>query len=64
MAKKAKLSKEAAEKAEEIIAFHGYSSLDELVENLIGNEYQKIKSGDDDNKEEQAEALSGLGYIS
>lgn len=64
MAKKAKLSKEAAEKAEEIIAFHGYSSLDELVENLIANEYQKIKSGDDDNKEEQAEALSGLGYIS
>ncbi|MCP5049634.1 MAG: hypothetical protein GY940_20860 [bacterium] len=63
MAKKAKLSKEAAGKADEIIAFHGYSSLDELVENLINNEYEKIKSGDD-NKEEQAEALSGLGYIS
>ncbi len=64
MAKKAKLSNEAAEKADEIIAFHGYSSLDELVENLIGNEFQKIKSGDGDNKEEQAEALTGLGYIS
>jgi hypothetical protein len=63
MATKAKLSKEAAEKAEEIIAFHGYSSLEELVENLIDNEYQKIKSGDS-NKEEQAEALTGLGYIS
>lgn len=63
MAKKAKLSKEAAEKAEEIIAFHGYSSLDELVENLINNEYQNIKSGDE-NKDEQAEALTGLGYIS
>lgn len=62
MAKKAKLSKEASTKAEEIIAFHGYSSLDELVENLINNEYEKIKS--EDNKEEQAEALSGLGYIS
>ena len=63
MATKAKLSKEAADKAEEIIAFHGYSSLEELVENLIDNEYQKIKSGDS-NKEEQAEALTGLGYIS
>ncbi len=63
MAKKAKLSKEASEKADEIIAFHGYSSLDELVENLINNEYAKIKS-DSDNPEEQAEALSGLGYIS
>jgi len=64
MAKKVKLSNEAAEKADEIIAFHGYSSLDELVENLISNEFEKIKSGDSDNKEEQAEALSGLGYIS
>lgn len=63
MAKKAKLSKEAAEKADEIIAYHGYSSLDELVENLVNNEYEKIKTGDDD-KEEQAERLSGLGYIS
>lgn len=63
MAKKAKLSKEAAEKADEIIAFHGYSSLDELIENLINNEYQNIKSGDE-NKDEQAEALTGLGYIS
>ena len=62
MAKKAKLSTEANSKAEEIIAFHGYSSLDELVENLINNEFEKIKS--DDNKDEQAEALSGLGYIS
>jgi len=61
---KAKLSKEADAKAEEIIAYHGYSSLDELVENLIDNEYQKIKSGDSENKEEQAEALTGLGYIS
>lgn len=64
MAKKAKLSSEAAAKADEIIAFHGYSSLDELIENLINNEYEKIKSGDSDSKEEQAEALSGLGYIS
>lgn len=63
MAKKVKLSNEAAEKADEIIAFHGYSSLDELVENLISSEFEKIKSGDSD-KEEQAEALSGLGYIS
>jgi hypothetical protein len=69
MAKKVKLSSEAAEKADEIIAFHGYSSLDELVENLIGSEYEKIKSGSGSgyggsSKEEQAEALSGLGYIS
>ncbi len=63
MSSKAKLSNETAAKAEEILAFHGYSSLDELVENLINNEYQKIKSGDSD-KEEQAEALTGLGYIS
>lgn len=62
MATKAKLSKEGAQKAEEIIAFHGYSSLDELVENLISNEYEKIKSGDD--KEELADKLTGLGYIS
>jgi hypothetical protein len=62
MASKVKLSKEVAAKAEEIIAFHGYSSLDELVESLIDSEFEKIKS--DDNKEEQAEALSGLGYIS
>lgn len=62
MAKKVKLSNESSEKADEIIAFHGYSSLDELVENLINNEFEKIKS--DDNKDEQAERLSGLGYIS
>ena len=62
MAKKVKLTNESSEKADEIIAFHGYSSLDELVENLINNEYEKIKS--DDDKEEQADRLSGLGYIS
>ncbi len=63
MAKKAKLSKEAIQKAEEILAHHGYSSLDELVENLINNEFEKINSGEGD-KEEQAEKLTGLGYIS
>lgn len=62
MAKKVKLSSEAVVKADEIIAFHGYSSLEELVENLVDKEYQQIKSGDD--REEQAEKLSGLGYIS
>jgi hypothetical protein len=62
MAKKVKLSNEGAVKADEIIAFHGYSSLEELVENLINNEYENIKS--DDDKDEQAEKLSGLGYIS
>lgn len=62
MAKKVKLSKESSQKVEEIIAFHGYSSVEELIENLINNEYEKIKSGD--KKEEQAEKLSGLGYIS
>lgn len=62
MAKKVKLSNESAEKVDEIIAFHGYSSTEELIENLIDNEYEKIKS--DDNKDEQAERLSGLGYIS
>lgn len=59
---KVKLSKEAAAKADEIIAFHGYSSIEELLENLVNNEYEKIKSGG--SKEEQAERLSGLGYIS
>ncbi len=62
MSSKVKLSKEAGQKADEIIAFHGYSSLDELVEDLISKEYEKIKSGDD--KEELANKLSGLGYIS
>jgi hypothetical protein len=62
MASKVKLSKEADQKAEAIIAFHGYSSLEELVEDLIGKEYEKIKNGDD--KEELANKLSGLGYIS
>jgi len=62
MSSKVKLSKEAGQKADEIIAFHGYSSLDELVEDLINKEYDKIKSGD--NKEELANKLSGLGYIS
>ncbi len=62
MAKKVKLSNESAQKAEEILAFHGYSSLDELVDNLIGKEYDLIKS--DDDKEELADKLSGLGYIS
>jgi len=62
MAKKVKLSNEAAQKADDIIAFHGYSSLEELVENLIAGEYDKIKS--DENKEEQADKLDGLGYIS
>jgi hypothetical protein len=62
MASKVKLSEEADQKAEEIIAFHGYSSLEELVEDLINKEYEKIKRGD--NKEELASKLSGLGYIS
>jgi hypothetical protein len=62
MAKKVKLSKEGAQKADEIIAYHGYSSLEELIENLINSEHEKIKS--EDNKDEQAEKLSGLGYIS
>lgn len=62
MSSKVKLSKEADQKASEIIAFHGYSSLAELVEDLIGKEYDKIKRGDD--KEELASKLSGLGYIS
>ncbi|MBN2345444.1 MAG: hypothetical protein JXO51_03570 [Candidatus Aminicenantes bacterium] len=62
MSSKVKLSKEAGQKAEAIIAHHGYSSLEELVEDLIGKEYDKIKSGD--NKEELASKLSGLGYIS
>jgi metal-responsive CopG/Arc/MetJ family transcriptional regulator len=62
MAKKVKLSSECAQKADEIIAHHGYSSLDEMVESLINNEYQNIKS--DDDKDEQVEKLSGLGYIS
>jgi len=62
MSSKVKLSKEADQKAAEIIAFHGYSSLEELVEDLIGKEYEKIKSND--NKEELANKLSGLGYIS
>jgi hypothetical protein len=62
MAKKVKLSSEANQKAEEIIAFHGYSSLDEMVENLINTEYENIKT--DDDKEEQAKKLDGLGYIS
>jgi hypothetical protein len=62
MSSKVKLSKESDQKATEIIAFHGYSSLDELVEDLISKEYEKIKSGD--NKEELANKLSGLGYIS
>ena len=62
MAKKVKLSKESSQKVDEIMAFHGYSSVDELVENLISKEYDQIKS--DDNKEEQADKLSGLGYIS
>jgi hypothetical protein len=62
MSSKVKLSKEAGQKAEEIIAFHGYSSLEEMIEDLISKEYEKIKSGDD--KEELANKLSGLGYIS
>lgn len=62
MASKVKLSKESSQKAEEVIAYHGYSSLEELVENLINKEYESIKS--EDNKEEQADKLSGLGYIS
>lgn len=63
MAKKVKMSNEAFQKAEEIITFHGYSSLEELVENLINSEYANIKS-DEQDKDEQAEKLSGLGYIS
>ena len=62
MAKKVKLSGEALRKADEIITLQGYSSLEEMVEELIGREYEKIKSGDD--PEEMAERLSGLGYIS
>lgn len=63
MSTKVKLSKEAEQKADEIIAFHGYSSMEEMVEDLIAKEYNNIKSGDG-NKEEMASKLSGLGYIS
>jgi hypothetical protein len=62
MAKKVKLSKESSQKSEEILAHHGYSSLEELIENLINQEHEKIKAGG--NKEEMADRLSGLGYIS
>jgi hypothetical protein len=62
MAKKIKLSNESTQKVDEIMAFHGYSSVEELIDNLINKEYETIKS--DDNKEEQADKLSGLGYIS
>ena len=62
MSTKVKIEKESLQKAQEIIAFHGYSSLEELVENLIHREYEKIKSEDD--KDELANKLSGLGYIS
>ena len=62
MASKVKLSKESVQKAEEIIAFHGYSSLDEMIENMINKEYEIVKS--EDSKEELADKLSGLGYIS
>ncbi len=62
MAKKVKLTNENTQKADEIIAFHGYSSIEELIGNLIDSEYEKIKS--DDDKDEQADKLSGLGYIS
>jgi len=62
MSTKVKIEKEIVQKADEIIAFHGYSSIEELVENLISREYEKIKSEDD--KDELANKLSGLGYIS
>ena len=62
MATKVKIGKEATSKANEIIAFHGYPSLTELVEDLIAKEYEHIKNGD--KSEELANRLSGLGYIS
>ncbi len=62
MSTKVKISKEAEQKADEIIRHQGYSSLEELVEDLIGKEYEKIKNPDD--KDEMASKLSGLGYIS
>ena len=37
MAKKVKISNEALQKAEEIITFHGYSSLEELIEKGINS---------------------------
>jgi len=63
MATKVKISKESLVKAEELLTFYGYSGLEELVEDLINKEYEKIKSGSDD-KDELASKLSGLGYIS
>ena len=63
MSSKVKISKESAQKADEIITFQGYASLEEMVEDLINKEYEKIKSGGG-NKEELAKKLSGLGYIS
>ena len=63
MAKKMKLSNEALQKAEAILAHHGYASLEEMVESLIAREYDAIQSGGGD-REEMADKLSGLGYIS
>jgi len=63
MATKVKLEKETEQKADAVMAHHGYSSLEEMVADLIGREYQQIQSGEG-NKEELASKLSGLGYIS
>ena len=63
MAKKVKLSNEAVQKADTILAHHGYASLDEMIESLIAREFDAIQSGEG-NREEMADKLSGLGYIS
>ncbi len=60
--KKVKLSKEAYEKAKELVEKKGYSSLEELVEHLINREYEREMGGTD--REEAEKKLKGLGYIS
>ncbi len=63
MATKVKLSKEATAKGEELIKYYGYSGIEEMVEDLINKEFERVKSGSGD-KDEMASKLSGLGYIS
>ena len=63
---KIKISKEMMERIKEAVDVAGYSSVDELVENAIEKELDRISGSapTSSDEEEQIRAkLQGLGYI-
>jgi hypothetical protein len=63
---KIKISKEMLARIKEAVDVAGYSSVDELIENAIEKELERISGSDltaSDEEEQIRAKLQGLGYI-